>query len=230
MIYFFEHQNRIILQAGSDEAGSVRDDAMEDDAMEDDTMEDGTMEDDAPVDVGMGDDAMIAEEGDGDDATSSGRYSPSECCEAVAEEGPDAESDNESIDAPTLRLGGGLLSDGVEPIDDDDQSSMPPLQSGHMEEICKDEGADEPNPKSPSMKSEDSNTLFETPQYGNSGPPRAELVEMCLGLLQFISQEHPEIIKCLDSIKCKLTFFSFALILLVHMLRLATDSLGATTW
>lgn len=35
--------------------------------------------------------------------------------------------------------------------------------------------------------------LFNTPTYGNSGPPQAELTEMCIGLLEFFGRNHPDI-------------------------------------
>lgn len=49
--------------------------------------------------------------------------------------------------------------------------------------------------------------FFTTPQYGNSGPHRGEVVEMCLALMQFLTDNHPDIMKSLGpSIDAPLTF------------------------
>ena len=40
--------------------------------------------------------------------------------------------------------------------------------------------------------------LFTTPIYGNSGPRRAEITEMCVGLLQYFCQHEPAISKLLS--------------------------------
>ena len=40
--------------------------------------------------------------------------------------------------------------------------------------------------------------LFTTPRYGNSGPTRPEMVEMCLALMEFFKENYPDILKSLS--------------------------------
>ena len=58
-----------------------------------------------------------------------------------------------------------------------------------------DENGSAPSPSSVLSDSKAFAYRFESPECGNSGPARAELVEMCLGLMQFLSQHHPEIMR-----------------------------------
>ncbi|CAK8985427.1 30S ribosomal protein S6 [Durusdinium trenchii] len=97
-----------------------------------------------------------------------------------------AESDDE-LDATTLPGPGDVAS-----LADDDEE-MPPLAHPSPERDQANEEADEES--SSSYGGYD--CFFESPECGNSGPPRNELIEMCLGLMQYLSQEHPDIMKCL---------------------------------
>lgn len=38
---------------------------------------------------------------------------------------------------------------------------------------------------------------FTSPMCGNSGPPRHEITEMCMALMQYLSDVHPDILKSL---------------------------------
>ena len=50
--------------------------------------------------------------------------------------------------------------------------------------------------------------LFTTPIYGNSGPRREEITEMCIGLLQYFGQNEPEIAKLLSLCLSRSILFS----------------------
>lgn len=97
-----------------------------------------------------------------------------------------AESDDE-LDATTLPGPGDVAS-----LADDDEE-MPPLTHPSPERDQANEEADEESSSSHGGY----DCFFESPECGNSGPPRNELIEMCLGLMQYLSQEHPDIMKCL---------------------------------
>ena len=71
----------------------------------------------------------------------------------------------------------------------------------------------QPNPASTQSESSDSDVesgvhtpdrkiswneeFFTTPRFGNSGPRRAEIVEMCMALMQYFGANHPDIVKFL---------------------------------
>lgn len=50
--------------------------------------------------------------------------------------------------------------------------------------------------------------LFTTPQFGNSGPTRPEMVEMCIALMEFFKANYPDILKSLSFQRA--TYFCFS--------------------
>lgn len=90
----------------------------------------------------------------------------------------DAESDGSSLAAPTIRLDDCRGGDGGEGGESGSEISSDPEE----------ETFGSPRP-SYGWREE----LFTTPTYGNSGPSRAEITEMCIGLLRYFQQNHHDI-------------------------------------
>ena len=59
--------------------------------------------------------------------------------------------------------------------------------------------------------------FFSSPIFGNSGPPRHEIVEMCIGLMQFIQEKHPDLAKIFACNFCKTNVCCFMLFLVYVM-------------
>ena len=46
-----------------------------------------------------------------------------------------------------------------------------------------------------------SDDVFSSPACGNSGPGRAEVVQMCIALMQYFSDNFPSVLKCLRQLQ-----------------------------
>ena len=117
----------------------------------------------------------------------------------------EAESSNHGGDSEaTLELPG----NGMENQVDVDVSCSPSGESmENLTEADSDSGAvsvKSTPTKTPQWREE----LFTTPQFGNSGPPKPEIIEMCIGLMQFFGSNHPDIAKYLDLFRINL-FLNF---------------------
>ena len=115
----------------------------------------------------------------------------------------EAESSNHGGDSDseaTLELPG----NGMENQMDVDVSCSPSGESmDNLTEADSDSGAvsvKSTPTKTPQWREE----LFTTPQFGNSGPPKPEIIEMCIGLMQFFGSNHPHIAKYLDLFRINL--------------------------
>lgn len=148
--------------------------------------------------------------------------SGSEDPEKVEDEEPEKVEDNGYESGSTLVLGEYVPSVRSDDMSEDsDDEVPPPLENGtcespessekvpepHKEELepalytptsASDEDGKSPmefeTPQGKDVKHED---LFDTPEVGNMSPsiPRAELVEMCIALMQYFGDHHPEILK-----------------------------------
>lgn len=78
-----------------------------------------------------------------------------------------------------------------------DDFNETPHESSAEEASGQSPSAQSPVEKTPEKTNPWCEELFNTPMTGNSGPNRAEIVEMCIALMEFFSKEHPDIMKCL---------------------------------
>eukprot|EP00435_Cladocopium_sp_Y103_P034057 s1416_g8.t1 len=97
-----------------------------------------------------------------------------------------SEAESEADSEATLQLPG----NGDE-NQSDDPHSFPDESEENSTQADSDSGVtvDSTPKKIPEWREE----LFQTPQFGNSGPPRAEIIDMCTGLMQFFQANHREI-------------------------------------
>ena len=120
-------------------------------------------------------------------------------------EGPPskAEGDDESCSgSTTLELPGNDTSSEYEgpsfmACGEKDDFNETPHESSAEEASGQSPSAQSPVEKTPEKTNPWCEELFNTPMTGNSGPNRAEIVEMCIALMEFFSKEHPDIMKCL---------------------------------
>lgn len=105
-------------------------------------------------------------------------------------------------------------------VDSSDSSSDDDADDGddasHADASHDDHDDDQPNTdldSDLSSPNSDKKTLgqwhFESPKYGNSGPPRDELIEMCIGLMTFFGENHPDIATNLGSISSKVLLTTY---------------------
>ncbi|CAK9100829.1 Uncharacterized protein SCF082_LOCUS47170, partial [Durusdinium trenchii] len=118
-------------------------------------------------------------------------------------EGPPskAEGDDESCSgSTTLELPGNDTSSEYEgpsfmACGEKDDFNETPHESSAEEASGQSPSAQSPVEKTPEKTNPWCEELFNTPMTGNSGPNRAEIVEMCIALMEFFSKEHPDIMK-----------------------------------
>ena len=116
------------------------------------------------------------------------------------EEGSDTPIEDEQgdgwSDATTLVLGHHNPEDFDEIGDSEDE--MPPLMNGGSPVASPASPASEGGARSPKNTNNGWNEeLFRTPPDFKGGLPRYELIEMCVALMQFLGEKHPEILKTL---------------------------------
>ncbi|CAL1162615.1 unnamed protein product [Cladocopium goreaui] len=79
--------------------------------------------------------------------------------------------------------------DDQDPMEvDDSQPNPAPTQSESSD-------SDVESINTPDRKISWNEEFFTTPRFGNSGPRRAEIVEMCMALMQYFGANHPDIVK-----------------------------------
>lgn len=115
------------------------------------------------------------------------------------------EQPSDDSDAETLRLPGKSPSQPVE--GDSSEEDMPPLEQPPVETPPPSEPAESSpgvaeesqpcEPEEGDTPSSQGDGRFQSPPRLDNPPDREELVEMCIGLMQFLSTEHPDIMKCL---------------------------------
>lgn len=83
-------------------------------------------------------------------------------------------------------------------LDMGDQAAMEvdsPSQPASTQSESSDSDVEEIN--TPERKVSWNEEFFTTPRFGNSGPRRADIVEMCVALMQYFGANHPDIMKFL---------------------------------
>ena len=118
------------------------------------------------------------------------------CPENSRDEASDGEGSSDS--EKTLPLPGGGVGDTqtyvASPETDQDSETS---DGNDVQDLCT------PEPKSVGEWREE---LFTTPQFGNSGPRHDDIMEMCIGLMQFFGTQHPDIAKFLSCSSCYCKF------------------------
>ena len=112
----------------------------------------------------------------------------------------DVDTDDEEVppleDARGDEVADTMMDDG---LDGDEVSDIEPSQEPDAEPSQPSPVEVFESPMTPKRKSYGwREELFTTPQFGNSGPTRPEMVEMCIALMEFFKENYPDILKSLS--------------------------------
>lgn len=150
-----------------------------------------------------------AEEGPGEVSDSDGASAAGDVVESQCGSDQDEDEDGLVVDEEASDFEGPVASpDGDVPLEDGDAASQDCEAEPEKEEESSSEhgtaSADTLRMGSPIRRRRvevprfsPTDDVFESPFAGNSGPARREVTEMCMGLMQYLSDVHPHILKSL---------------------------------
>lgn len=113
----------------------------------------------------------------------------------------EAPEDSQIVDAESPSIQTSECPWRLQSGDEGEEASTADVDDGDGEAEKAREDSPMPAPKTPERREkpwpEWNDRFFTSPQFGNGGPKREEVVEMCIGLMQYLTDNHPHVMKCL---------------------------------